>query len=147
MESCLEVGPGVGRVLSRLEAQRVLDAAVRAAEELGGPMNVAVVDAAGHLRTFLRMDGALLASIDLAQDKAYTALMFEQTTRDLARKVQPGQPLFGITRDRFVPIAGGVPLRGMGGIVGAIGVSSGTIEEDEAIAEAGAAALQPPKGP
>ena len=141
-----EPSPFVSRALARHDAQCVLDAAIRAAEKLAVPMNVAIVDAAGHLTAFLRMDGALLASIDLAQNKAYTAAIFEQTTLDLARKVQPGQALFGITTDRFLPIAGGVPLRARGGVIGAIGVSSGTVEEDEAVAEAGAAALQPSKG-
>jgi uncharacterized protein GlcG (DUF336 family) len=110
-------------------------------------MNVAIVDTAGHLGAFLRMDGALLASIDLAQKKAYTAALFEQTTRELARKAQPGQPLFGMSTDRFVPIAGGVPLHARGGIIGAIGVSSGTVQEDEAVAQAGAAALRHRKEP
>ena len=90
------------------------------------------------------MDGALLASIDIAERKAMTAMMVKMTTRDLAPLCQPGAPLFGIevTNGGLVPFGGGIPLADEGDEpVGAIGVSSGTVEQDQEVAEAGAAAF------
>jgi uncharacterized protein GlcG (DUF336 family) len=107
-------------------------------------MNIAVVDAGARLVAFARMDGAMLASIDIAQRKATTAMMMKMSTSDLAPLVQPGGPLFGIevTNGGLVPFAGGIPLRDAHGEpVGAIGVSAGTVEQDEEVAAAGAAAF------
>jgi uncharacterized protein GlcG (DUF336 family) len=126
-------------------AEPVLTAARQRAIEIRQPMCIAVVDSGARLIAFARMDGALLASIDIAQRKALTAMMVKMTTRDLAPLCQPGAPLFGIevTNGGLVPFAGGIPLAAdpEGEPVGAIGVSGGTVEQDHEVAEAGAAAF------
>ena len=125
-------------------ARAMTDAARRRADEIGVPMCVAVVDAGGNVVTFARMDGAWLGSIDIAQDKAYTARAFDMGTKDLAPLSQPGQPLFGVhtsNRGRIIVFAGGVPLTADGTVVGAIGVSGGMVDQDQNVAEAGAAAF------
>jgi len=122
----------------------MLSAAEAKASSLGIPYNVAVVDAAGHLLAFLRQDGALIGSIDLAINKAVTARIFDKTTSTLARLAQPGEPLFGIQESnsgKVVIFGGGVPVMFRGNIVGAVGASAGTVEQDIAVAEAAAAAL------
>ncbi|HEX7289515.1 MAG TPA: heme-binding protein [Conexibacter sp.] len=125
-------------------AQAVVDAARAKAAEIGVPMNVAVVDAGNNLTAFARMDGAWLGSIDIAQSKAYTARAFDMSTQDLAPLCQPNQPLFGIqagNQGRLIVFAGGIPLVADGEVIGAIGVSGGSVEQDHAVAEAGVAAL------
>lgn len=123
-------------------AQAAVDAARQRAEEIGVPMNIAVVDEGNNLTAFARMDGAWLGSIDIAQNKAYTSRAFDMSTKDLAPLCQPNQPLFGIhasNQGRLIVFAGGVPLRANDSVVGAIGVSGGTVEQDHDVAEAGAA--------
>jgi len=108
------------------------------------PYNIAVVDAGGHLVAFLRQDGALIGSIDLAISKAVTARIFEKPTSTLARLAQPGQPLFGIEESNsgnVVIFGGGIPIISGGNIIGAVGASAGTVEQDIAVAEAGVAAF------
>ena len=125
------------------DAKRMLSAAEAKAASLGIPYNI-VVDAAGHLVAFLRQDGALIGSIDLAIDKAVTARIFDKTTSTLARLAQSGEPLFGIQESnsgKVVIFGGGVPVMFRGNIVGAVGASAGTVEQDIAVAEAAAAAL------
>ena len=125
-------------------AEPVVTAARQKAVEITQPMCIAVVDAGARMIAFVRMDGALLASIDIAQRKAMTAMMVKMTTRDLAPLCQPGAPLFGIevTNGGLVLFAGGIPLADPEGEpVGAIGVSGGTVEQDHEVAEAGAAAF------
>lgn len=125
-------------------AEAVIAAARQKAVEIGQPMNVAVVDAGARLVAFVRMDGAILASIDIAQRKAITAMMLKMATRDLAPLCQPGAPLFGIeiTNGGLVTFAGGIPLTdGDGESVGAIGVSGGAVEQDHEVAEAGVTAF------
>jgi uncharacterized protein GlcG (DUF336 family) len=125
-------------------AERAIAAARVKATELGVPMNVAVVDQGGNLVAFARMNGAWLGSIDIAQNKAYTARAFDMPTNELAPLAQPGQSLYGIeasNHGRLIVFAGGIPLVSDGRVVGAIGVSGGTVEQDQAVAEAGAAAL------
>ena len=95
-------------------ARTVIEAARKHAEKIGVPMCIAVVDNGANLVAFVRMDGAWLGSIDIAQDKAFTARAFDITTKELAKLSQPGQPLFGITASnegRVVIFAGGVPLK------------------------------------
>ncbi len=126
------------------EAQRVLYAAGQRAQEMGQPMNIAVMDAGRNLVAFHRMDGAWVASTDIAIDKAFTSAGRGLTTRKIGEMAQPGQPLFGINTTnggRIVIFAGGVPLMRDGEVIGAIGVSGGTVDEDEEVAEAGVAAL------
>ena len=125
-------------------AQAVVEAARKKAEDIGVPMNIAVVDEGNNLAAFARMDGAWLGSIDIAQNKAYTARAFDMSTRDLAPLCQSGQPLFGIhasNQGRLIIFAGGIPLRAEDQVVGAIGVSGGSVEQDHEVAEAGADAF------
>jgi uncharacterized protein GlcG (DUF336 family) len=121
-------------------AKRMLDAAERKAEELGVGMCIAVVDEGANLVAFRRMKGGLLGSVSISQEKAYTAAALEDATEDLAEVAQPESSLYGIETDdggRFVVYGGGIPLTDGDEVVGAIGASSGTIEEDVATAQAG----------
>jgi len=124
----------------------MLSAAEAKAASLEIPYNIAVVDAGGHLIAFVRQDGALIGSIDLAIDKAVTARIFDKTTSDLAGMAQPGRALFGIQESnagKVVIFGGGIPAMFDGGIIGAVGTSAGTVEQDIAVAEAAIAALCP----
>jgi uncharacterized protein GlcG (DUF336 family) len=124
--------------------QAILEAARAKATEIGVPMNIAVVDEGGNLVAFARMDDAWLGSIDIAQNKAYTARAFDMPTKDLAPLVQPGAPLYGIeasNHGRLIVFAGGIPLTSGSRVVGAIGVSGGSVDQDQEVAEAGAAAF------
>jgi len=126
------------------EAQSIITAAQEKAREIGQPMNVAVVDGGTNLKAFARMDDAWLGSISIAIDKGFTAAAFEMPTHDLAEMTQSGQPLFGLNttnNGRIVIFAGGIPLTRNGDVVGAIGVSGGTVDQDQEVAEAGVAAF------
>ena len=126
------------------DARRVVSAAEEKAREMGQPMNVAVLDAGRNLKSFARMDDAWLGSIEIAIDKAYTSTSFEMSTQDLASQAQPGQPLFGInttSNSRVVIFAGGIPIQRDGQVVGAVGVSGGTPDQDQQVAEAAVAAF------
>jgi uncharacterized protein GlcG (DUF336 family) len=129
------------------QAQLVLDAAIAAADEQGTKMDIAVVDAGGNLKAFARMDGAWLGSIDIAVTKARTARYFDMPTEAIGALSQPGGPLYGIevSNGGLITFPGGLPLTALDGtVVGAIGVSGSTVEDDRAVAEAGAAALSGP---
>jgi uncharacterized protein GlcG (DUF336 family) len=129
------------------DAKRMLSAAEAKAASLGIAYNVAIVDASAHLVAFIRQDGALIGSIDLAIDKAVTARIFDKATSELAILAQPGKPLFGIQTSnagKVVIFAGGIPVMFDGSIVGAVGASAGTVEQDIAVAEAAIAALGRP---
>jgi uncharacterized protein GlcG (DUF336 family) len=124
------------------KARRVLAAGEAKANEIGQPMNIAVVDAGTNLKAFLRMDNAWLGSIDIAINKAFTAKAFDISTRELGQNSQPGDQFFGIhvsNHDRVMIFAGGIPLKVDGQVVGAVGVSGGSGEQDQAVAEAAAA--------
>jgi uncharacterized protein GlcG (DUF336 family) len=129
------------------DARRVISAAESKAQEIGQPMNIAVVDAGGNLVSHIRMDGAWIGSIDISITKAFTSRAFDIATKDLAEHSQPGGQFYGIhvsNGGRVRIFAGGIPLSssGDGGeVVGAIGVSGGSGEQDQAVAEAGAAAF------
>ena len=126
------------------EAQNIISAAEDKASQMGQPMNVAVMDAGRNLVAFHRMDGAWVASTDIAIDKAFTSAGRGLTTRKIGEMAQPGQPLFGINTTnggRIVIFAGGIPLMRGDDLVGAIGVSGGTVDEDHEVAEAGVAAF------
>jgi len=126
------------------DARRIIAAAQKKAKKIGQPMNVAVVDEGGNLLAFERMTNAWLGSIDIAQKKAWTSRAFDITTKDLGENSQSGQQFFGIhasNNGKVMIFAGGIPLKQGGKVVGAIGVSGGTGEQDQAVAEAGAAAL------
>ena len=126
------------------QTRKIIDAAEQKAQEIGQPMNVAVLDAGRNLKAFARMENAWLGSIDIAIDKAFTSVSLELPTQDLAEQAQPGQPLFGIhttNGGRVVIFAGGIPLVQDGEVVGAVGVSGGTPDQDHEVAEAGVAAF------
>ena len=127
------------------EAQNVIQAAQQRAQEMGQPMNIAVMDNGNNLKAFARMEDAWLGSIDIAIDKAYTSVSFLMSTQDIGEMAQPGQPLFGIntTNDgRIVIFAGGIPIMRGDDVAGGIGVSGGTPDQDHEVAEAGLSALQ-----
>ena len=127
------------------EARRMLSAAEAKAASFGIAYNIAVVDAGGHLVAFVRQDGALIGSIELAIGKAVTARLFDKTTAYLSSLAQPGNPLFGIEESnagKVVIFGGGVPITFNGNIIGAVGASAGTVEQDIEVAEAALAALE-----
>lgn len=114
-------------------ALQLLAAARKKSEEIGVPMVMAVVDAGGNMIAEHRMDHALLVSIDIALNKAYTAVAIKIPTHELAPISQPGQPLFGIHNangGRIIIFGGGFPLKHRNEIIGGIGVSGGSVEED-----------------
>jgi len=132
------------QMIQLADARRIIAAAEKKAEELKQPMNVAVVDEGGNLIAFERMTNAWLGSIDIAQKKAWTSRAFDITTKDLGTHSQSGDQFFGIhasNNGKVMIFAGGIPLKQDGKVVGAIGVSGGSGEQDHAVAEAGAAAL------
>jgi len=127
------------------EAKNVIAAAEKKAAEIGQPMNIAVADAGGNLVAHVRMDGAWIGSIDISINKAFTSRAFDIATKDLAQHAQPGGQFYGIHASnggRIMIFAGGIPLKRAGKVVGAIGVSGGSGEQDQAVAEAGAAAFK-----
>ena len=131
-------------MLTLNDARRIIAAAEKKASEIGQPMNIAVADAGGNLIAHVRMDGAWLGSIDISIKKAFTARAFDIATKDLAEHSQSGGQFFGIhasNEGRIMIFAGGVPLKQGGKVVGAVGVSGGSGEQDHAVAEVGAAAL------
>jgi len=133
--------------LSLAQAQVVLEAALAAADEQGTLMDIAVVDAGGNLKAFARMDGAWPGSIDIAIKKARTSRFFNFPTGALGELSQPGGPLYQIevSNGGLITFPGGVPLMAEDGtVIGAIGVSGSTVEDDHAVASAGAAALGGP---
>ena len=126
------------------DARKIIAAAEKKSENLGQPMNIAVVDEGGNLVAHVRMDGAWLGSIDISINKAFTSRAFDISTKDLAEHSQSGGQFFGIhasNSGRVMIFAGGIPLKRDGKVVGAIGVSGGSGEQDHAVAEAGAAAF------
>lgn len=126
------------------QARNVVDAAIRKSEELGFKMNIAVVDAGTNLVAFNKMDDAWLGSIDIAQKKARTARYFNMDTGAIGELSQPGGSLFNIehSNNGLITFPGGVLIKNSdGAIIGAVGVSGSTVEDDHAVASAGAAAI------
>ena len=116
-------GSESARKVTLSASQAVLEAARAKATLIGVPMNIAVLDEGSNLVAFARLDNAWLGSIDIAQNKAYTARAFDMPTKDLARLAQPGGPLYGIeasNHGRLIVFAGGIPLASGGRVVGAI---------------------------
>jgi len=126
------------------DARRAIAGAERKAIELKIPYNIAVVDAGGGLVAHVRMDGAWLGSVDIAIDKAWTARAFDLTTETLAQLAQPGQQGFGLNTTngcRAVIFGGGIPIKVDGTVIGAVGASGGSVEQDILVAQAALAAM------
>ena len=126
-------------------ARKVIAAAEKKATEIGQPSNIAVADVGGNLVAHVRMDGAWIGSIDISIKKAFTSRAFDIETKELWKLAQPGKDFFGIHASndgKIMIFAGGVPLKRDGKVVGAIGVSGGSGEQDQAVADAGAAAFK-----
>jgi glc operon protein GlcG len=143
MTLTLGVSPSVRlqQTLTYAGARVAVDAAAVRAQALGVPVNIAVVDLAGGLLAFARLDGAPLLSGSIAQDKAYTVAAFNGVPTHAWFGLIEAEPALreGIVhRDRLVIFGGGVPVIVEGTLVGAVGVSGGTAEQDREIAEAGA---------
>ena len=135
---------GISSMVTLADARRIIAAAEQKAVAVGQPMNIAVADAGGNLVSHVRMDGAWLGSIDISIKKAYTSRAFDIATQDLATHSQSGGQFFGIHASndgKIMIFAGGIPLKKDGKVVGAIGVSGGSGEQDHAVAEAGAMAF------
>ena len=127
--------------ISLTQARAAVDAAIDKSKEIGVKMDIAVVDAGANLKAFARMDDAWIGSIDIAQIKARTARFFNMPTGEIGKLSQPGQPLFNIehSNDGLITFPGGVPIKDADGtVIGAIGVSGSTVEDDHAVADAGA---------
>ena len=133
------------KIMIRLEdARTIIAAAEKKAQEIGQPMNIAVADEGGNLISHVRMDGAWLGSIDISIKKAYTSRAFNIATKDLAEHAQSGGQFFGIHASndgKIMIFGGGIPVLIDGKIVGAVGCSAGTVEQDIEVAEAAIAAL------
>lgn len=125
------------------QAELALNAALADAAGRGLAMNVAIVDAGANLKAFARQDGAWLGSIDISIKKARTARYFDMPTGDIGSLSQPGGPLYNIevSNNGLISFPGGLPLTVDGVIVGAIGVSGSTVENDHAVAAAGLDAI------
>ncbi|HOE95735.1 MAG TPA: heme-binding protein [Candidatus Sumerlaeota bacterium] len=134
----------LGADITAEQAQAVLEAARKKAEQLKLAMNIAVVDAGANLKAFLRMDGAWLGSIDISQKKARTARFFDMNTGEIGKLSQPGGSLYNIevSNGGLITFPGGIPLKIGDTVVGGIGVSGSTVENDHEVASAGAAALK-----
>jgi len=127
------------------EAMLVIAAARKKAEEIGVMQNIAVVDAGGNLAAFAHMDGAWIGSIDIAKNKAFTARAFDMTTEEFGKISQPGEMCYGIHASndlKIIIFGGGIPLQRNGKIVGAVGVSGGTVPQDIEVADAGVSAFE-----
>ncbi|MCH7527807.1 MAG: heme-binding protein [Planctomycetes bacterium] len=130
--------------LSLQQAWTAVNVALEKSKEVGVKMNIAVVDAGANLKAFARMDGAWLGSIDIAIKKARTARFFDMNTGEIGKLSQPGGSLYNIEHANggLITFPGGVPIRDAAGeVIGAIGVSGSTVEDDHLVAEAGAATI------
>jgi glc operon protein GlcG len=130
-----------GRPISLEQAQAVIHAAVAEARKRDWKMNVAVSDSGGNLVAFQRMDGAMLASIQIAQHKARAAVTFRRPTKVFEDGVQLMHLNYLLAFDGIIASRGGIPLIEQGDIIGAIGCSGGTDSQDEVVSKAGAAVI------
>ena len=140
-ETLTEVKAAVTTDITVTQARAAVDAARATAADIDTKMDIAVVDVGGNLKAFLRMDGAWLGSIDISINKAKTARFFDMPTGEIGKLSQPGGPLCGIehSNDGLITFPGGVPITTLdGSIIGAIGVSGSTVENDHTVATAGA---------
>jgi uncharacterized protein GlcG (DUF336 family) len=126
------------------QAEKAIQAAKAKAAEINTLMNIAIVDAGANLIAFAHMDNAWLGSIDIAQRKARTARYFDMPTGELGKLSQPGGPLYNIEHSNggLITFPGGIPIKDASGtVIGAIGVSGSTVENDHTVAQAGVDAL------
>nr|WKN35206.1 heme-binding protein [Tunicatimonas sp. TK19036] len=126
------------------QAEKIIAAAKQKSKDIDCLMNIAVVDAGTNLVAFAKMDGAWLGSIDIAMKKAKTARYFNMDTGEIGKLSQPGGALFNIEHSNLglITFPGGVCLKNSDGeIIGAVGVSGSTVENDHTVASAGAAAI------
>jgi uncharacterized protein GlcG (DUF336 family) len=131
--------------ITTAQALEAVNAGIRKSVDLKLKMNVAVVDAGGNLKAFARMDGAWIGSIDISQKKARTARFFDMPTGEIGKLSQPGKPLYAIevSNGGLITFPGGVPVKNSAGeVIGAVGVSGSTVENDHTVAEAAAAAIK-----
>ncbi|CAH1661072.1 Uncharacterized 15.0 kDa protein in dhaT-dhaS intergenic region [Hyphomicrobiales bacterium] len=127
------------------QAQAAIDGAEARAREIGLPVIIAVLDAGAHLKAFRRMDGAVLASIDIAMSKAKTAVLFQANSEAVWDYCKPGAPAHALelTNGGLAPFGGGIPLRcPEGSVIGAVGVSGGAVSQDAEVAQAALAAFE-----
>lgn len=129
--------------LTLAQAHSIIEAATKKAKEINTKMDVAVVDAGANLKAFVRMDGAWLGSVDIAIKKAKTARFFDMPTGEIGKLSQPGGALYNIEHSNggLISFPGGIPIKVGGEVVGAIGVSGSTVEDDHVVAEAGVNAV------
>ena len=126
-------------------ASRAVREAVEESKKLNAKMNIAVVDVGANLVYFVRMDGSYLGSVDISIRKAKTAVMFQRPTGDLGKISQPGSPVYGIehSNEGIITFPGGIPIYNKeGDLMGGIGVSGSSVENDHKVAEAGIKAIQ-----
>lgn len=125
------------------QARKVIDAAIKKSNEMGVKMNIAVVDSGTNLVAFNKMDDAWLGSIDISQKKARTARYFNMDTGEIGKLSQPGAPLYNIehSNNGLISFPGGVLIKENGTIIGAVGVSGSSVEDDHEVASAGASAI------
>lgn len=126
------------------QAEQLISAAKEKAIKIDCKMNIAVVDAGANLVAFARMDGAWLGSLDISIKKAKTARFFDMNSGEIGKLSQPGESLYNIEHSNggLITFPGGVLVKNADGeIIGAIGVSGSAVENDHAVAEAGAAAI------
>lgn len=127
------------------QAEKAIAASKKKAEELDLKMNIAIVDGGANLKAFARQDGAWLGSIDIAIKKAKTARYFDMNTGEIGKLSQPGGALYNIehSNDGLISFPGGIPIEDKEGyIIGAIGVSGSTVDNDHDVAKAGIESLE-----
>jgi uncharacterized protein GlcG (DUF336 family) len=130
--------------ITLLQAEKAILEAKQKSIEIDTKMNIAVVDSGANLVAFARMDGAWLGSLDISIKKAKTARYFDMNTGVIGELSQPGQPLFNIehSNDGLITFPGGMPIKNAeGDVIGAIGVSGSSVENDHTVAEAGVSAI------
>lgn len=131
-------------IITLEQAESVASAAIEQANQIGVPMNIAIVDEGANLVSFHRMDNAWLGSVDISIKKAKTARFFDMNSGEIGKLSQPGGPLYNIEHSNggLISFPGGVLLKdGSGKIIGAVGVSGGSVEQDHEVASAGASAF------
>ncbi len=127
------------------QAQLAVSGALNKAKEMNLKMNIAIVDGGANLTAFARMDGAWLGSLDISIKKAKTARFFDMATGEIGKLSQPGAPLYNIEHSNggLISFPGGIPIKSKNGeVIGAIGVSGSSVENDHTVAQAGVDAIQ-----